>query len=146
MNKVVSWYKQTVMLPLVSKDNTDELKSFAITMSLAFPIIFMGILPFLFSAAVPKWPIYLSLLMTACYIFAPRLLYYPYLVWMHIASVFGFINTRVILALAYYLLIVPTGLVMKWRKGLQYKQFSRQESAWVKRDQLPKKNNLKEPF
>jgi hypothetical protein len=106
----------------------------------------MGILPFLFSAAVPAWPVYLSLLMTASYIFAPRLLYYPYLVWMHIASVFGFINTRVILALAYYLLIVPTGLVMKWRKGLQYKQFSRQESAWVKRDQLPKKNNLKEPF
>lgn len=146
MKKLSNWFRSKVMLPLETKQDTEALKSFAITMSIAFPVVFMLLLPWAFSAAIPAWPVYLSLILSALYIFAPTFLYYPYLVWMIIASILGFINTRLILAFAYYLLIVPTGVFMQWRKGLQYKPFESKQSAWIKREKLPNKDNLKEPF
>jgi hypothetical protein len=146
MSKLSNGLRHNIMLPLVSKHDTDALKSFALTMSIVFPVVFMLLLPWVLSAAVPIWPVYLSIGLSALYIFAASLLYYPYLLWMIIASVLGFINTRLILALAYYLLIVPTGLFMQWRKGLQYKQLESSQSAWVKREKIPNKDNLKDPF
>lgn len=146
MKTLSNWFRNSVMLPLVLKQDIDALKSFAITMSIAFPVVFMLLLPWVFTAAIPTWPLYISIMLSGLYIFAPQILYYPYIVWMIVASILGFINTRLILALAYYLLIVPTGLFMQWRRGLQYKQLESSESAWVKREKIPNKDNLKEPF
>ena len=146
MKKLSNWFRSNVMLPLETKHDTDALKSFAISMIVAFPVVFMLLLPWAFSAAIPTWPVYLSFILSGLYIFAPTFLYYPYLVWMIIASILGFINTSLILALAYYLLIVPTGVFMQWRKALEYKPFKSSQSAWVKREKLPNKDNLKEPF
>ena len=149
LKKSKHWFTSSVLLPLASKQDTEALKNFAVTMAIAFPVVFMLVLPWLFSLGIPNWPLYIAMVLTGLYIFKPSLLYYPYVVWMFIASVFGFINTRIILALAYYLLIVPIGLVMQWRKGLQYKhkkQVKKNESAWVVRENAPKKENLKEPF
>jgi len=146
MKKIKLWFSQSMMLPLVSKNDYEGLKTFAINMSIAFPVIFMLLLPWLFNGNMPHWPALLSIVLMLLYFLKPALLYYPYVIWMIIASVLGFINTRIILALAYYCLIVPIGLFMQWRKGLQYKQYSRHESAWQKREVNPTKENLKEPF
>ena len=138
-----------MLLPLASKNDVEALKSFAVTMAIAFPVVFMFVLPWIFELGRPLWPLYIALTLTGLYIFKPSWLYYPYIVWMLIASVFGYINTRVILALAYYILIVPIGLIMQWRNGLQYKhkkQVNNNESAWIMRENAPKKENLKEPF
>lgn len=147
--KLKIWFTTTVLLPFASKNDIEALKSFAVTMAIAFPVVFMLILPWLFNLGIPNWPLYIAIALTGLYIFKPSLLYYPYVVWMLIASVFGYINTRIILALAYYILIVPIGLIMQLRKGLQYKhkkQVKKQVSNWVMRDKAPKKENLKEPF
>lgn len=146
MHKLKQWFNDFVMLPLVDMHDEDALKRFAISMSIAFPVIFMALLPWLFNAIIPKWPAALSLVLMFFYFLAPRFLYYPYVVWMLIASVVGFINTRIILALAYYCLIVPIGLFMQRRKGLQYKHHVDGKSAWVLRDKQATKENLKEPF
>jgi len=140
------WFFSSVMLPLAERGDQNALSSFAITMAIAFPVVFMLVLPYVFSTHIPNWPIYMSLGLTFLYFFAPKILYYPYLVWMVIASILGFINTRIILAIAYYLLIVPTGLVMQWRKGLEYKHQIHDPSVWSKREQSPTKKNLKDPF
>jgi high-affinity Fe2+/Pb2+ permease len=146
MKQITNWYKSNIALPTASKNDKSALQSFAITMALAFPIVFMLALPWLLSNSTPMWPIYVSMLLSGLYIFAPALLYYPYIVWMFIASILGWINTRIILAIAYYLLVVPIGLFMQWRKGLEYKHQIQDDSAWTKRDKLPTKENLKDPF
>lgn len=146
MKSVNEWFFTRVLLPLANKNDLETLQSFAVTMAIAFPIIFMLLLPWVFSASVPIWPIFLSAGLTSLYFFAPRLLYYPYIVWMIIASILGYINTRIILAIAYYLLIVPIGLFMQWRNGLEYKHHIKTNSVWIIRTQLPEKKNLKEPF
>lgn len=44
---------------------------------------------------------------------APVLLAVPYKGWMFLGGILGWINTRIILGVLYYGLIVPMGLVMK---------------------------------
>lgn len=146
MKKITNWCKTNFLLPFVDKNDETALKSFAITMAIVLPLVFMALLPWLFNAFIPMWPIYISFSLSGLYIFAPKYLYYPYVVWMLLASVLGWINTRIILAIAYYFLIVPIGLIMQWRNGLEYKPRISEKSAWIKRDKPPKKENLKEPF
>jgi len=146
MMKFLKNIKKQHMLPLATRDDTEALKSFALGFSIAVSIIFIGLLPWLFSSKVPLWPAYIAIGLGVLYLFAPRLLYYPYVVWMTIASFLGFFNTYLVLALAYYLLIVPIGLVMQWLKGLQYTHKSSADSTWIPREKAPQKENLKEPF
>jgi predicted membrane protein len=135
-----------IMLPVSDKNDVDALQSFAITMAIAFPVIFMGVLPWFFGHSMPLWPMVLSLLLMLLHIFWTTALYWPYYVWMVIASVLGWINTKIILAFAYALLIVPTGLIMKALNKLQYKSIASDQSAWIPREKKPNKDNLKEPF
>jgi hypothetical protein len=46
---------------------------------------------------------------------APRLLVHPRRAWMGLAEVLGFVSTRVILGIVFFLVITPLGFVM--RKG-----------------------------
>lgn len=135
-----------IMLPLASKQDIDVLQNFATSMAVALPAIFMGLLPWLFNRHIPLWPAFLALILMLLYIFKPSWLYRPYWLWMVVASILGWLNTTIILAFAYYLLIVPTGLVMRTLNKLQYRSFEPQQSTWIKRDKPPTKANLKEPF
>lgn len=87
-------------------------------------------IPWLVALSVPFWPAYLYFSLSGLYIFALKHLYYPYIGWMWIASGLGYINTRIILAIAYYLRIVPIGLIMQWRNGLEYKHKESVASPW----------------
>jgi hypothetical protein len=76
------------------------------------------------------------------------LLFPLYVVWTVFASILGWLNTFVILALAFYLLIFPIGLVLRLlgKLGYQTKLKPDAKSHWIQRVSPPQKDNLKEPF
>lgn len=135
-------------LPTVSKSNTLALRQFGLGMALMLAVFFCLLLPWLFETNPPLWmlPVVLTFLTLA--LTFPHLLYWPYRCWMVIASVLNYLNTRLIMAVAYFLLIVPIGLLMKSMGKLQYtRRPSRATpSYWVARNNSPTKSNLKEPF
>ena len=45
---------------------------------------------------------------------APRVLVYPCRTWMAMAEVLGFVSTRVILGLVFFLILTPMALVKRW--------------------------------
>ncbi len=140
---------QKVMLPLASKDDLSALKSFAITMAIAFPVVFSLLLPWLFSAEMPIWPFAVSIVLGILYLVVPHLLYYPYVGWMVIASILGWLNTKLLLGIIFYLLITPIGVMMKALGKLQYKHRVHKPSNWVTRDDKQsqkQKARLEEPF
>jgi hypothetical protein len=135
------------MLILVSKTEVGALKAFARTMIWAFPAVFMGLLPWLFEQSIHWWPAVISGVLLVLYFVYPSGIYYPYRVWMAIAGVLGWINTRIILGLAFYLLIFPIGLLMRSIGKLQYQtKMNETDSFWIKREQKLTKENLKDPF
>jgi hypothetical protein len=142
------------MLKLADKSDITALKEFARTMMWAFPVIFMLILPWLFNGPIHWWPASISALLILLYFAYPAGLYYPYRLWMAIASVLGWINTRLILGLAFYLLIMPIGLLMRTLGKLQYKTKiscsadvqPTNSSYWIKSEDKLDKNKLENPF
>jgi fatty acid desaturase len=140
---------QTVMLPLADKEDISALRSFARVMSFAFPVVFMLLLPWLFSHSTPWWPLVITGVFLLLHIGAPDKLYLPYVAWMFIASILGWLNTKLLLALIFYLLITPIGVVMKVLGKLQYKSEIQADSAWINREvseYQKDKKRLEEPF
>ncbi len=139
------------MIKLANKDDVEALKEFARTMIWAFPLVFMLILPWWFNGAVHWWPATVSGVLVLLYFVYPLALYYPYRVWMAIASVLAWVNNRIILGLAFYMLILPIGFVMRSLGKLQYKTGSRSKemsgvSHWIINKRKIDKNNLEKPF
>ena len=140
---------KNVMLPLASRNDTITMRSFALTMSIVFPFVFTLFLPWLFNHGLAYWPLAVSSVLMTLYVLYPKGIFYPYYVWMIIASILGWLNTRLILGLVFYIVITPIGLMMKTLGKLQYKKQVHDESNWVKQthtDARKDKKRLEEPF
>jgi predicted membrane protein len=140
---------KSIMLPLANKKDVKAMRSFALLMSLAFPLVFMLLLPWVFSGNIPYWPLAISAVLMSLYILYPKGIYYPYYVWMIIASILGWFNTSLILGLFFYIIITPIGLIMAFLGKLQYKKQVNSDSNWIYKEdtELRKdKKRLEEPF
>jgi hypothetical protein len=67
----------------------------------------------------------------------PRSLTHVYRLWMTVGEVLGWINTRIILGVLFYLLFTPLGLCMRLRGKdvLSLTRRSDLSSYWITRDQ-----------
>lgn len=79
------------------------------------------------------WTLAATLLLLA--VANPRLLAPVEKVWMSFAAVLGWINTRIILALLFYLVFAPMGLIMRlFRDPLDRKIHDGRKSYWLKKE------------
>ena len=91
-----------------------QLRSFGFIVAAGLTIT--GVWPLVFRGQPPRW----WALATAIVLCAAALIFPPVLkpffrVWMAIGEALGWVNTRIILTVVYYLLIVPTGLVFRMK-------------------------------
>ena len=72
-------------------------------------------------------------------LFAPGVLRPVYVAWMRLAFVLGWINTRILLSLFFYLVMTPIGLLLRMMgKDLLDERIDREaHSYWVRRDAPP---------
>lgn len=70
---------------------------------------------------------------------APRWLRAPYLVWMGLAVVLGFVTSRVLLTLVFCFVVVPTGLALRasGKTPLAVRPDPGAETYWHARDVAP---------
>jgi len=76
----------------------------------------------------------------------PQALSLPYKLWMKLADILGFIMTRVILTILFYLVLTPTAFLLKLLKKdlLNLKLEPQASSYWLKKDKLDKDSLLKQ--
>lgn len=131
----------------IDKTDLQALRRFATMMMWAFPLFFGILIPLVFSIALQWWPLMVSAMFALLYAFAPGLVYYPYRVWMSIAGVVGWINTRLILGVTYYGLILPIGIILRVTGKLQYRQVARGDRSYYRpSDSVRDKERLEHPF
>ena len=134
-------------MQLIHRQDLTELRAFARTMIWAFPAVFMLLLPWLLDAGIPLWPLLVSILLAMLHMIWPAGIWYPYRLWMSIAGVLGWINTRLILAVTFYGLIFPIGLCMRLMGKLQYQpHWTDSPSYWPPRQNDLSKESLERPF
>ena len=98
----------------MNKELTDkDLKKFSLILAIIVSVLFGLILPFLHNYKIPYWPWIISLVVIIWPILSIRTFKIFYKIWMKIGHILGFINTRIILCLTFYLMVTPIGLFMK---------------------------------
>ncbi|MDH5512699.1 MAG: SxtJ family membrane protein, partial [Gammaproteobacteria bacterium] len=67
--------------------------------------------------------------------------------WMALAAVLGWINTRIILGLVYYLIMLPTGFVMHMlRRDPMARRFNPDAATYRVPSKPPSRENMDKPF
>ncbi|MDH4155011.1 MAG: SxtJ family membrane protein [Nitrospira sp.] len=90
-----------------------DLRQFGLLVGGVFSVI--GLWPFVFRAESPRlWALMLGGVLILLGAIAPQSLKQVHAGWMKIGHVLGAINTKILLGLIYYLLIVPMGIVRRW--------------------------------
>jgi multisubunit Na+/H+ antiporter MnhG subunit len=65
---------------------------------------------------------------------APYLLKGLYITWMHIAFILTWINTKIILAIIFYIIFTPIGLFMRLLKFDLLERKKSQDTYWKQKD------------
>ena len=89
------------------------LRNFGILIGFAFPLIIGLILPTLVGHSFRSWTLWISFPSFILAIARPRLLHYPYIAWMKLGYILGWINSRIILGLVFLVVLQPIALVMR---------------------------------
>jgi len=113
-----------------------SLRQFGITMAIAFLIITLIIFIRHKYSVIPAFIISAIFLILAFTL--PALLKPIYILWMRMAFVLGWINTRLILFILFYLVFTPIGLVMRlFRVDLLDKKIDKnKDSYWRKKEKI----------
>jgi hypothetical protein len=90
-----------------------QLRKFGLILSSALVLIFGLLLPYLNSRMMPAWPFATAIVLLIPTFIQPLWLKTIYTPWMKLGAVMGWINTRIILGIVFFILITPMGLLMR---------------------------------
>lgn len=114
-------------------DQTSELREvrkFGMVTSSVVVVVF-GLIPLYLGNAIHSWPWFAALfLLSSCLIF-PHHMRWLYRLWMVLGALLGAVNGRIVMALAYFLMIVPIGVLVKLlSRDLLQTRFDREASTY----------------
>jgi hypothetical protein len=90
-----------------------ELRKFGLVSGAIVVVLFGLLLPWLFGFPWPRWPWVFSGVLFLWALVAPASLYIVYKYWMKFGHIAGWINTRIILGVLFFLVFFPTGVMMR---------------------------------
>ena len=129
----------------MEKINLDKnsLKKFAMTLGFAFLVIAVFIIVRHKYSPLPV--LIIAAIFFIMRLVAPVLLKPVYIAWMKLAYLLGWVNTRLILIIIFYLVFTPIGLVMKLF-GIDplERKINRKEKSYWKKMELSKPNYEKQ--
>lgn len=90
------------------------LRKFGLTTGAIIVVIFALFFPWVFDMeTMPRWPWIAAAILGVPALLMPAVLNPVYITWMKIGGVLGWVNTRIILGVLFYVMIMPMGLVMR---------------------------------
>jgi len=101
------------MLHEIEEIDRSGLRKFGITTGIIVCVLFGLILPYLFGQAWPQWPWIVAAVLVVWALAIPVTLQPVYKSWMTIGILLGWINTRIILGVLFFIVFVPVALVLK---------------------------------
>lgn len=126
-----------------------NLRGFAVVMAVAFGVL--GGISFykhgyaLTDAALILWAIAAAWLLFGLAL--PSALKPFYFLWMKLAAALNFVMTRVILTIFYFMILFPTGLVIRiFRDPLDRKLSKEAKSYWIERKEQPQRDHFEKPY
>ena len=118
----------------ISIDNGSE-KSFGIVFSFVFLMI--ALYPLTNSQNIHFWAISISFIFLLLGLLVPKTLVLPNKIWFKFGLILGSIIAPIVMALIYFITVLPIGLIMRLlgKDILKQKLDKSMDSYWVKRDE-----------
>ena len=93
--------------------NEQGLRKFGLTTGAIMVGLFGILLPWLRDRPIPVWPWVIAAILGSWALVAPGSLSVVYRDWMKLGLLLGWINTRIILGVMFWLLIMPLGVLLR---------------------------------
>ena len=122
-----------------------SLRQFGMQMAIALPMLFGVLLPWWFDAPIPWWPFAAAAVFALSALIVPTALFWPHRLWMQLSAILGWVNTRLLLAVLFFVILTPLGLVLRLLAKLEYQRQPKGDSFWRTSRQLDA-DNMKDPF
>lgn len=127
--------------------DTLQLRKFGFILIGMLSGLFGLLFPLLGDRAIPTWPWALAAILAIPTLFQPRWLNSIYQPWMKLGHILGWVNTRIILGLIFFLMITPMGMIMRWRgKDPMQRQFEKEKPSYRKATPAQPPQHMEKPF
>ncbi len=124
-----------------------ELRDFGLIMAGMLIIMFGFVLPWIFSYSTPYWPFIAAIVFAVVALLRPVLLGPVNRVWLKISDVLGWINTRLVMGVMFFLLIAPIGILMRlFGKNTLSLKISDEQASYRVVTKVRDKKHLEKPF
>ena len=123
-----------------------QLRQFGLIMAGMIVLFFALLIPWIWGFEIPLWPWVLAGAFAVVAAAAPSLLRPVYTGWMKVGAVLGWINTRLILGIVFFLIFVPAGLVMRAVRDPMRRRLNEPVSSYRIPSKQPVVDNLEKPF
>lgn len=131
----------------IPKLDKKGLRDFGLTTGAIFAGLFGLILPLLHGHGVPIWPWAIAGILGVWALLAPNTLNPVYYGWMRLGLILGAINSRIILGIVFYALILPTGFLMRiFSKDPMARSLDPQEKTYRILSKTRPKASMEKPF
>lgn len=122
------------------------LRQFGLIMAGMIAVFFGLLIPWIWDFSSPLWAWVVAAVFLLLALAWPRGLAPIYKVWMKIGAVLGWINTRLILGLVFFVIFVPFGLVMRLFKDPMRRSLHQPVDSYRVPSNQPQTKNLTRPF
>ncbi len=126
--------------------SNDELRKFGLITSALLVVFFVVLIPWIWDLGYPLWPWIVGGILSAVALIAPAGLRPVYKVWMHFAELLGWVNTRIILGVIFFLVFVPFGLIMRLFNDPMRRKIENDATSYRIESTSPKTENMEKPF
>lgn len=91
-----------------------QLREFGILIGFGFPILIGWLIPLLFGHEFREWTLWIGIPGLIIGLAIPRLLHYPYKIWMELGYALGWVNSHIILGLVFIFVVQPIAYIMRF--------------------------------
>jgi hypothetical protein len=123
-----------------------ELRKFGLVTGAMLILFFDLLIPWIWGIAMPKWPLIAAAILAAMALIFPALLRPVYTVWMRFAEALGWVNTRIILSVIFFLLFFPVGMIMRLFNDPMRRKLDESADSYRIPSNPPKPENMERPY
>tara|TARA_B100000886_G_scaffold340543_1_gene311046 strand:- start:5923 stop:6318 length:396 start_codon:yes stop_codon:yes gene_type:complete len=98
---------------LEKKISRKKLREFGYLIGIGIPFLIGTIFPLISGHNIRIWTFVFGIIFIFFAAIKPNILFYPYLAWMKLGFLLGWINSKLILGLIFFLVLQPIALIMK---------------------------------
>jgi len=130
----------------VHKEMTNkELRKFGLVTGGMLILFFDLLIPWIWGVNRPLWPVIVAGVL-ALMALVPATLRPVYKVWMRFAEALGWVNTRIILSVMFYLIFFPVGMIMRLFNDPMHRKFDASADTYRVPSDAIKHENMEKPF